>query len=114
MKSSFEFIAECLLPYAGRYYTIPGKPHGVSADIRADLTADNRITAVFVGGRDVLRSKDDDDPLDRWRGRKYSKEELKQKLSEEMLVPVAPSNGDIQSAGGAACFFVERSGAIVK
>jgi hypothetical protein len=86
LKPSFDFIAECLLPYANRYYTIPGKPHDVSIDITVDPTADNRVTAVFVGGRDVLRSEDDVDAPARW-SHTYSKTKLKEELSVQMLVP---------------------------
>jgi hypothetical protein len=87
LRSSFEFIAECLLPYASRYYSIPGKPHGVSADITVDSSADNRVVAVFVGGHDVMRREDDDESPRLW-SRTCSRDDVSRVLSEQMLVPL--------------------------
>lgn len=87
LKPSFDFIAECLLPYAGRYYTIPGKPHGVSVDVTVDTTTDHRVTAVFAGGRNVLRPVDDDDVTSS-RSDTYSESDLEKQLSKQMLVPL--------------------------
>lgn len=90
LSLSFDFIAECLIPYSGRYHTIPGKAHSCAVDVIIDPKSRNKITAVFVGGQDVLRVKDadyaDDDgvPI---RYRSHDLKSLEAVLAEQMIMP---------------------------
>jgi hypothetical protein len=93
LKDSFDFVAACLLPYAGRYYAIPGKGHEVVADVRLGTKDNDAVTDVFVGGQQVLRV-DLDDPGG-WADvddgtiyyRKRTKAQFETWLSEEFIVP---------------------------
>lgn len=90
LASSFEFIAECLVPYADTFYSIPGKSHAVAVDVTVEKGSNNAVKAVFVGGLDVLRPEDDDDSSGSAvpsAYKPYSRDGLEEKLSEEMLVP---------------------------
>jgi hypothetical protein len=91
-KSSFDFIAACLLPYAGRYYAIPGKGHEVIADVRLGGKDQETVLEVFVGGQQILRPSsddqsawDDDDAEIYYRQR--SKAQFEAWLEEELIVP---------------------------
>ncbi len=93
LKPSFDFIAACLLPFAGRYYAIPGKGHEVVADVRLGTTDNDAITEVFIAGQQVLRIDDsypggrNDDDDDTIYYRKRAKAQFEQWLSEELIVP---------------------------
>jgi len=89
LKPSFDFIAECLLPAVQRFYSIPGKAHGVAAAVTVDaddLAAVNPITAVFVGGQNVLRPMEDIVIRRNW-NQTFTEDELAEELSVQMLVP---------------------------
>jgi hypothetical protein len=94
LKPSFDFIAECLLPYADRFYVIPGKPHELGIDINVDFTDNNYVKSIFCGGKNILRVEDRDfypsnygmsngqmlyHPINR--------DKLKKLLSIQMIVP---------------------------
>ncbi|HEV2560717.1 MAG TPA: caspase family protein [Rhizomicrobium sp.] len=89
LAPSFEFIAQCLAPAAGRFYTIPGSGHDLAVTVTVDpddLEDENLITAVYVDGRDILR-KDDDLAVRRNWNESFTLKELTAELSEQMLVP---------------------------
>lgn len=93
LKSSFDFLAACLLLYAGRYYAIPGKGHEVVADVRLGTKKNDAVMEVFVGGQQVLRI-DDDEPGG-WGDaddgkvhyRKRTRKQVEEWLSEQLIVP---------------------------
>lgn len=92
LQASFDFIAECLLPFANRFYTIPGKAHSVPIDVvLAPRPAGGyRVEEVYYGGRNILVAEDDE-----WIGvdgkparfRKISQDDFRQRLITELLVP---------------------------
>lgn len=89
LASSFEFIAQCLAPAAGRFYTIPGSGHDLAVSVTVDpddAEDENLITAVYVDGRDILR-KDDDMAVRRNWNDTFTLKELMAELSEQMLAP---------------------------
>lgn len=90
LASSFEFIAECLVPYADTFYSIPGKSHAVAVDVTVEKGSNNAVKAVFVGGRDILRPEDGDyssGPVAPLMYKPYSRDGVEKMLSEEMLIP---------------------------
>jgi len=89
LKPSFDFIAQCLMPAGQHFYTIPGTGHDVAAAVTVSpdvLDAENPVTAVFVGGQNVLREMDDIVIRRNWSER-LTEEELAVELSVQMLVP---------------------------
>jgi hypothetical protein len=89
LKPSFDFIGQCLTPAAHRFYAIPGMGHVVAAAVTVDaddLVAENPITRIFVGGRNVLREMDDIVIRRNW-NETFAEEELAIELSMQMLVP---------------------------
>lgn len=91
-KPSFDFIAACLLPYAGRYYALPGKGHEVIADVRMGENEKDAVLEVFVAGQQVLRRDSDDLPAwdddeDKIYYRQRSKAQFEAWLEEELIVP---------------------------
>jgi hypothetical protein len=91
LAESFDFISECLVLYANRFYAIPGKKHRVAVDVvtSSSKTRPPKIKAVHISGTDILWMEDDvfaEDP-----GKKeYRAMQLgrfEEKLSEEMVVP---------------------------
>ena len=90
LSSSFDFIAECLIPYASRYYAIPGTAHTCAVDIMVEPKSQNKITAVFVEGKNVLRAKDEDYADENGAPtcyRSYSIKSLEKTLAEQMIFP---------------------------
>jgi hypothetical protein len=91
LAGSFEFIAECLLPYAGHFYTLPGKGHEVAVDIVTHKKDENSyaVEGVFLGGKDILWKEDDefddDDGNPHYITLKI--DEFEARLCEEMVVP---------------------------
>ncbi|ACS55845.1 peptidase C14 caspase catalytic subunit p20 [Rhizobium leguminosarum bv. trifolii WSM1325] len=90
LKQSFDFIAEVLTTAAGKFYALPGKGHDLAVSV-STKSEDGMIIvdAVYVGGVDVLRREDDNDadehdPPRYWR---LSPQEIKERLSEELVVP---------------------------
>jgi hypothetical protein len=90
LKDSFDFIAEALSAAHGNFYTLPGKGHDLAVTVATKKVKDGyRVEAVYIDGTDVLRALDDDwDVADG--ERLYlgmSRDELKKKLSEQLVVP---------------------------
>lgn len=91
LSDSFDFISECLLLYANRFYSIPGKKHHVAVDV---VTSSKRastptIKSVHIGGTGILWMEDEvfaEDPgKTEYRSMQLGK--FEEKLSEEMVVP---------------------------
>lgn len=83
-KESFEFLLDCLRPYAKNFYRIPGSGQEVSVDIELDDS--HRITHVYIDGADRLKEIEDIDEDD-YEAIKIS--ELKKSLSDQILVPIS-------------------------
>ena len=94
LSASFDFIAECLLPDAGRFYAIPGKKNPVVVDVSTtpDAAANSHtLSAVHCGGASVLRLEDDDyaaKPGEPALCEKLSIAKFEERLAEQMVVPV--------------------------
>jgi len=92
LSESFDFISECLVLYANRFYSLPGKKHRVAVDI-VSATAKSHpptIKAVHVGGSDILWMEDEffaEDPGKPIHCRKVTMDKFEQQISEEMAIP---------------------------
>lgn len=63
LAASCEFIAECLLPHIGRFYSLPGKPHSVVVDVKTLPSASAKIhilESIHCGGHSLLWLEDPD------------------------------------------------------
>ncbi|MCY1306293.1 hypothetical protein D9M70_561480 [compost metagenome] len=93
LKSSFDFIAECLLPELGRFYAIPGKSHAVVVDVvtKAGAKAGNHVLkSVHCGGDDILWMEDADyapEPGEAPLLEKLSLAKFEERIAEQMVVP---------------------------
>jgi hypothetical protein len=91
LSESFDFISECLVLYANRFYSIPGKKHHVAVDVVSSSGKGGMptIKAVHVGGTDILWMEDDVFAEDPGKKEYWSMQlgEFEEKLSEEMVVP---------------------------
>ncbi len=93
-KKSFDFISESLVAASANLYTIPGKNHDLAATIVTKKGKDKNkdktiITAVYIGGNNVLRSEDGD-----WKAAEdaahfgsVSTDGILDRLSIELVVP---------------------------
>lgn len=92
LSESFDFIAECLLPDAGRFYALPGKKHEVVVDVTTKRNADDEyvVEAIHCGGVNILGVEPDSFAADSEEPVKHEKMSLSSfetKLSEQMMVP---------------------------
>lgn len=94
LAPSFDFIAECLLPEAARFYSIPGKRHEVAIDVATRPSAKTGhhhvLETVHCDGASVLWLEDEDyapEPGEKPRMETLDLDEFEQQLSEQMLVP---------------------------
>jgi hypothetical protein len=92
LAESFEFIAECLLPYTDHFYTLPGRGHEIAADIVTRKEAENSyvVEGVYLGGKDIFwkeRDEYDDEDGNPAHYITLGIDEFEARLSEEMVVP---------------------------
>lgn len=93
LKSSFDFIAECLLPDIGRFYAVPGKNHAVVVDVvtKADTKAESHVLkSVHCGGESILWMEDADyapEPGEPPMLEKLSLAKFEERIAEQMVVP---------------------------
>jgi uncharacterized caspase-like protein len=91
LSGSFDFISECLLLNANRFYSIPGKKHHVAVDVvsSSKKTDTPTIKAVHIAGTDILWMEDEffaEDP-GKTEYRSIQLGKFEEKLSDEMVVP---------------------------
>lgn len=92
-QSSFDFMAECLLPESGRFYSIPGKGHEVVIDVITSPGPDGStciLESVHCSGDSVLWLEDEDfstDPHGNPMREKLSIPRFEQHMVEQMVVP---------------------------
>lgn len=95
LKTSFEFIAECLLPDVGRFYALPGKRHPVVVDVitKPGAKAGNHILkSVHWEGNSILWMEDADyapEPGESPMLEKLSLAKFEERLAEQMVVPAS-------------------------
>jgi hypothetical protein len=92
LSESFDFISECLVLYANRFYSIPGKKHHIAVDVASTPGKSKApiIKAIHVGGANILWMEDKffaEDPDEPPRFNTIRVGQLENKLSEEMVVP---------------------------
>lgn len=92
LSDSFDFIAECLIPYASRFYALPGKSGSTSIDISLDGAGAGeapKISHVYLASKNILRPDDEEDDEDEKPGRyrKIRVERLEAKLAQQLLIP---------------------------
>lgn len=92
LSDSFDFIAECLLPEAARFYALPGKRHEVVVDVTTKRASEDEyvVEAIHCGGASILGVEPDSfaaDPGEPVKYEKMSVSAFETRLSEEMLVP---------------------------
>lgn len=93
LGSSFDFIAECLLPSVDKFYAIPGKRHQVVVDITTDWDHDanaDRVMAVHCSGSSILWLEDDDlqpEPGEPIPYMKLRIGQFEEQLSRQIVVP---------------------------
>jgi len=89
--SSFEFIAECLLPYAHRFHALPGKNVEVVVDVVLEVRDDPKrphVARICIASGNVLRPEDEDDEnQEPQRFSKYSIEDFEARISSELMIP---------------------------
>ena len=94
LKSSFDLIAECLLPDIGHFHVLPGKDHAVAVDIvtKDDSKKGNYVLKeVHCSGANILWMNEPDyetEPGETPPYRKMPVAEFEKYLAEEMVVPV--------------------------
>lgn len=94
LKSSFDFIAECLLPDIGRFYVVPGKNHATVVDVvtKADAKAGSHVLkSVHCGGDSILWMEDADyapEPGEQPMLEKLTLAKFEERIAEQMVVPV--------------------------
>lgn len=98
LTASFEFISECLLPHAGRFYAVPGKAHTIAIHVsigpgkKTPISRVNSgvVDAVTFGGVNILWLEDEDykvtDPDDQ-KYRNYSRSDFEEKICTQILFP---------------------------
>lgn len=90
---SFDFIAECLLPYAHRFHALPGKKVEVAVDVlleARDKSQCPHVARICIASGNVLRPEDDDDEDEKdepQRYRPYSIELFEQRISNQLMIP---------------------------
>lgn len=93
LSSSFDFIAECLSTYAGRFHVLPGKRSDVSVDVtfKAPVAGKSAIVeGVYFASVDLLRFEAEECEGDDRDAISYSSLTLRhfeQMLSEQLVVP---------------------------
>jgi hypothetical protein len=93
LQSSFDFIAECLLPESGRFHSIPGKGHEAVIDVITSPTPDSEaciLESVHYGGSNVLRLEDEDynnGPDGKPMRERLSIAKFEERMVEQMAVP---------------------------
>ncbi|MEE4697092.1 caspase family protein [Pseudomonas alliivorans] len=90
---SFDFIAECLLPYAYNFHALPGKNAEVAVDVVLE-PRDNpqcpHVARICIASGNVLRPVNDDDEDENeepQRFIKYSIHDFEERISTELLIP---------------------------
>jgi hypothetical protein len=87
LSDSFLFIASCLAPESERFFAIPGKPHQVGVDVSLSNDAENAVTAVYTGGKNIL-IKDPDYGFPTPAYGTLSRDQFESRASDQMLVPL--------------------------
>lgn len=92
LAASFDFISECLILNANRFYSIPGKKHRVAVDVVSSSSKSSAPTvkAVHVGGLDILWMEEDffaEGPGKSLRCETMTIQAFEARVSEEMMVP---------------------------
>jgi hypothetical protein len=91
LQSSFDFVAECLLPEARNFYSLPGKQHAVTVDV-ITVTKDEAyaLKSLHCNGQDILWLEDEDymPELDEFPDvLKLRLERFEHYVAEQMVVP---------------------------
>lgn len=94
LSTSFDFIVECLLPYADRFYALPGKSDQLVIDIvlgPAEVSDKPRaVKKVCIASQDVLRP--DDWEIDSDEEPKFfshlQRESFEEQVSKQLAVPL--------------------------
>ncbi|WP_313326062.1 caspase family protein [Pseudomonas qingdaonensis] len=88
---SFDFIAECLLPYANQFHALPGKAGEVAVDIVLEAREHPEypyVARICIASGNLLRPEDDDTELEEpKRYRSYSIETFEERISTQLLIP---------------------------
>ncbi len=113
LAPSFEFIAECLLLDAGRFYALPGKKHAVVVDVvtKKDGVANHILESLHCSGASILRLEDPDyapEPGEQPHREKLDLSRFETRLAEQMVVPahlLTINYQSFQSHGGERIMF---------
>lgn len=93
LASSFDFIAECLLPDVRRFYSLPGRQHPVVVDVvtTPGVMANHHILeSLHCGGCSILWLEDPDyapEPGEPPSSEKLSLFKFEERVAEQMVVP---------------------------
>lgn len=93
LSSSFDFIAECLSTYAGRFHVMPGKSSAVSVDVTLKAQVAEKpaiVEGVYFESVNLLRFEDEECDGDGGDAIHYGSLKLshfEQMLSEQLVVP---------------------------
>jgi uncharacterized caspase-like protein len=95
LAPSFDFIARCLKPHAGRFYAVPGKMDRVVIDVvlqslPEDVNSPSSVTKVYFAGQDLLRPEDEDIQIgeepDSYS--RLTRHAFEKRISEQLVVPL--------------------------
>lgn len=93
LKSSFDFIAECLLPDVRRFYAVPGKSHPVVVDVVTKPGAKDRhhvVQSVHFEGESIFWMEDPDyapEPGQEPMLERLTLASFEERIAEQMVVP---------------------------
>ncbi|BBU71490.1 hypothetical protein ICHIJ1_14090 [Fluviibacter phosphoraccumulans] len=93
LSSSFDFIAECLLPESSRFYSIPGRKHPVVVDVAATIDSEantHRLKSIHCGGVGIMWLEDEDYAVEAGEmpyAEKLSIAKFEARLAEQLVVP---------------------------
>jgi hypothetical protein len=96
LAASFDFITECLSPYAHRFHALPGRGHEVPVHVTTKALSagkGNLVEGVHLGGANIYWAEPDSwspfVPEDTEAGHSHSQslEEFERQLAKDMVVP---------------------------
>jgi hypothetical protein len=91
--SSFDFIAECLLPHAHQFHALPGKAVEVAVDVILEARKNPEcpyVASICIASANILRTEDDNDDDEKdepQRYRLYTVKSFEQRISSQLMIP---------------------------
>jgi hypothetical protein len=90
---SFDFIAECLLPYSYKFHALPGKDVEVAVDVVLEARENPQrphVASICIASGNVLRPEDEEDDDERDEPqvfRQYTIQKFEERISSQLMIP---------------------------